>query len=64
MTELQELALEPLVPPQPVFPVASRSMTAAISALTGGIPVASAVSTYLGRLSLDGGPGTPLALIR
>ncbi len=38
MAELEELALDPLVP-QRWFPVASRSMSAAISALTGGRPV-------------------------
>jgi hypothetical protein len=38
MAELEELAVDPLVP-QRWFSVASRSMSAAISALTGGRPV-------------------------
>jgi len=38
VAELEELALDPLVP-QRGFSVASRSMSAAISALTGGRPV-------------------------
>jgi hypothetical protein len=38
VAELEQLALEPLVP-QPLFPVANRSISAVISALTGGRPV-------------------------
>jgi hypothetical protein len=37
VAELEQLALDPLVP-QPLFSVASRSISAAISALTGGRP--------------------------
>jgi hypothetical protein len=38
VADLEQLALDPLVS-QPLFSVASRSMSAAISALTGGRPV-------------------------
>jgi len=37
VAEFQQFALDPLVPP--LFSVASRSISAAISALTGGRPV-------------------------
>jgi hypothetical protein len=40
VAELEQLALD-LVVPQPSFPVASRSISAVISALTGGRPVRS-----------------------
>jgi hypothetical protein len=40
VAELEQLALDPLVP-QLLFSVASRSISAAISALTGGRPVRS-----------------------
>ena len=38
VAELEQFALDPL-DPQPRFSVASRSISAAISALTGGRPV-------------------------
>ena len=38
MTELEQLALDPLVP-QPWFSIASLSISAVISALTGGLPI-------------------------
>jgi hypothetical protein len=38
VAELEQLALDPLVS-QPSFSVASRSISVAISALTGGRPV-------------------------
>jgi hypothetical protein len=37
VTELEQLALDPLVP-QPWFSPASRPISAAISALIGGLP--------------------------